>query len=118
MGDSEKIEDDPEGIKVKTLVDDIAGVLKTKYGRSDPVDYCDGDEDDCQNAWLEKNSEGDARHGYTWELSDTRRADRVARIAVTAVAGSATESYAGIGYYSAESEKCDAAEKALKASSL
>lgn len=116
FGSSDLIDLDPQGQKVKRAVDEAAEVLATKYGPGAKQEQCNGDPQECQDAWTIKLSLGEAQYAYGWLFAG--RPDHIGTILVEADAEHATQSRVNLGYRSTATDACEAAAAAAKASGL
>jgi hypothetical protein len=109
---------DEQGVLVRSVVDQTAEALKTKYGAYIENKHCVDEAGSCSEFWAQTLSRGGLTYMDLIDLSQTPRPDHIGLVGVLASASDSFKTWAAVEYHSAAHEECAKAEKATQASSL
>jgi hypothetical protein len=115
-GVSDVNEDDPNAVAAKQFVDQLAGVLQSKYGAATgKIDQCTDGNSVCSQFLTQAIQDGSANYAYGWSLKGPRP-DHIRAVELFVHALSALKTVAVVHYLSDNSEACEAAKNASAAS--
>ena len=118
-GTSDAFANDPNAVRAKQLVDDLASSLAVKYGApTKKVDDCDDSAGGCDTFLTLKISQHAARYGYGWNFDGALRADHIGIIGAMVQTDDGVSTTADVGYLSDRTDACQKAEAAAGAAGL
>ncbi len=109
--------DDPNGVAVKQLVDNLAGILASKYGEFKKLDQCNNNDATCEHYLTQAFEDHSAKYLYGWVLKGPRP-DHILGLEVLAASLDANTTIAKIQYFSDNADACSAADDAAASSAF
>ena len=117
--ESRDITGDTTGVQVRAIIEGVATALQSKYGPpSAKQNTCTDLPQACREFWTLKISENKLTYEYDWKFADPNRPDKIEAIRLDADASNSITSWVQLTYFGTSDDKCEAAMKAAKASSL
>jgi hypothetical protein len=113
---SKTFDSDSTGVSVKSAIDDMAGILKSKYGDTKKFDYCE--ENYCRFFQMGMKN-GSSGYGYEWSKKfGSKMPPEISSVILAARPGEYNDTYYTLIYTSSKRSECDKARNALKAANL